>query len=174
MNKVSGVIWLTGLSASGKSTLTEMIKDELQNKGITPVVLDGDQIRAAIDDPHWLYDSESRLKGSYRYSRLAKLFADQGHLVLVPTISMFDSVRDWNRTNIAHYLEVYIQLSQALRTERDTKGVYREVDSSQVVGAEPSVELPKNSDVQIDNSGSQQQLNQHAIKIVEQFISTQQ
>lgn len=173
MNNKNGVIWVTGLSASGKTTLTEMILGLLQQKGITPVVLDGDKIREAIDDPYWLYDEESRLVGSYRYSRLAKLFSDQGHLVLVPTISMFDEVRDWNRKHIENYFEVYISLSEQLRKERDKKGVYQINNLPQVVGQDASVQLPKTSDVNIENASSYDELKIQAQSVLTSFYNQQ-
>lgn len=163
------MIWITGLSASGKSTLTEMILELLQQQGVTPVVLDGDQIREAVADPYWLYDEDSRLKGSYRYSRLAKLFSDQGHLVIVPTISMFHEVRDWNRAHIQNYFEVYISLSEQLRVARDNKGVYLDTNLTQVVGHNPDVQLPNNSDIKIENSGSYEDLKERAKAVITAF-----
>ena len=72
------VIWITGLSGAGKSTIARAAVSQLRARGELPVLLDGDAIREAIADPHTAHDPASRLANAYRVSRLAKLFADQG------------------------------------------------------------------------------------------------
>ena len=103
------VIWITGLSGAGKSTVARATAEQLRKIGPTPVLIDGDEIRAAIRDPHTGHDPSSRLDNAYRISRLAKLFADQGHMVIVATMSIYHEIHDWNRANLLGYFEVWVE-----------------------------------------------------------------
>lgn len=150
------VIWLTGLSGARKSTIAEKLITLFKARNLTPVVLDGDQVRAAIQDPHWQFDEASRLRGSYIYARLASLFASQGHLVIVPTISMFEEVRQWNRLHNAGYFEVYLKTSQDVRRKRDPKKLYashNQGKNAKMPGLDLNVELPTSPDLTIVNEG---------------------
>jgi len=150
------VIWLTGLSGAGKSTIAEKLIALFRDRGVIPVVLDGDQVRAAINDPHWQFDETSRLRGSYTYARLASLFASQGHLVIVPTISMFEQVRNWNRKHNTNYFEVYLKTSQQVRLNRDPKKLYAshsQGNNAHMPGLDLNIELPEAPDLIIENNG---------------------
>ncbi|NDV89870.1 adenylyl-sulfate kinase [Alteromonas sp. 345S023] len=169
---VGHVIWLTGLSGAGKSTIAEKLIALFKALNVTPVVLDGDQIRAAIQDPHWQFDEASRLRGSYIYARLASLFASQGHLVIVPTISMFEEVRQWNRRHNAGYFEVYLETSQDVRLKRDPKKLYTthsQGKNAQMPGLDLNVELPTSPDLAIVNNGDITTANNVARQIFDTF-----
>ena len=86
------VIWITGLSGAGKSTIARAAVTQLRALGELPVLIDGDQIREAIADPNTGHDIASRLANAYRISRFAKLFAEQGHTVIVATMSIFHEI----------------------------------------------------------------------------------
>lgn len=164
MNKskfTGSVIWLTGLSGSGKSTIAKAMQKNFMDKGLSSIILDGDDVRAAIQDPYWKFDKPSRIRGSYRYSKLAKLIAEQEQIVIVPTISMFEEVRVWNRCNIPGYFEVYLRTSQSTRESRDPKLLYKKNKSGQnelMAGVDLSIELPSNPNIIIDNNGSLESL----------------
>jgi len=162
------VLWITGLSGAGKSTIALKIRDMLINKNITPIILDGDAIREAIADPHWLYDNASRLAGSYRYARLAIMLAQQGHFVIIPTISMFHEVHRWNRKNINNYCEVYLKCSEEVRKKRDPKMLYQQHNTGltqQMSGLDVKVEEPLNPDILITNNGTEETIAEVALKI---------
>jgi cytidine diphosphoramidate kinase len=168
------VLWLTGLSGAGKSTIAAIIQNHLIATGRCPVMLDGDQIRAAIADPHWGFDNESRLMGSYRYARLASLFSSQGHIVIVPTISMFHEVQQWNRTHTPGYFEVYLRTLEQTRRSRDPKVLYRQHQHGQrheMVGMDLHVEEPLTPDLLIDNDGDQAQITLVAKFIIDAFLN---
>ncbi len=166
------IIWLTGLSGAGKSTIAEKLIALFKAQNVIPVVLDGDQVRAAIQDPHWHFDEASRLRGSYIYARLASLFASQGHLVIVPTISMFEEVRQWNRLNNAGYFEVYLKTSHDVRQKRDPKQLYashNQGKNAEMPGLDLNVELPTSPDLAIDNDGDITTADNVARQIFEAF-----
>lgn len=166
------VLWLTGLSGAGKSTIAEKLIVLFKERGNVPIVLDGDQIRAAIDDPHWLFDEESRLRGSYIYARLASLFASQGHLVIVPTISMFEQVRNWNRKHNTNYFEVYLETSQQVRLNRDPKKLYEshsQGKNAHMPGLDLNIEIPEAPDLTINNNGDITTADEVAKRIFDAF-----
>lgn len=169
------VLWLTGLSGAGKSTIAAEIQRLLIANGMTPLLLDGDQIRQAIADPHWGFDQQSRRMGSFRYARLAALFAGQGHLVIVPTISMFHEVQQWNRKHSPGYFEVYLRTTEQTRRMRDPKILYQQhLQGTEVsmAGLDLSIQEPQQPDLLIDNNGDQSDIPVIAQHIIRQFFAT--
>lgn len=147
------VYWLTGLSGAGKTTIGKELYAYLKAKEPTVVFLDGDTLRDVFNGAFG-YSIEQRQKCAMCYSRLCKLLAEQGINVICCTISMFDSIRDWNRANIPGYLEVYIKVSLQTLKERDQKGLYsgyHEGTVSDLMGIDITMEEPKTPDVVIEN-----------------------
>lgn len=87
-----------------------------------------------------------------RNARLCALLAMQGITVICCTISMFDSVREWNRSNIPDYFEVYIKVSLETLRRRDQKCLYSQAQAD-VAGIHVQVEEPKNPDLILENDG---------------------
>ena len=96
--------WITGLSGSGKTTIAEVLYKHIKLKYTNTIFLDGDILREVLGCKDTSYEKESRKKLAMQYSRLSKLFTDQGINVIFATISMFDEVRVWNRGNISKYI----------------------------------------------------------------------
>ena len=156
--KKSLLIWITGLSGSGKTTLANKLADEFRRSGILPVLLDGDTIRDTLkgfksgNDP---YSRDSRLIYAQTYSRLAKTFVEQGHIVIVSTISMFDEIYIWNRNNISNYFEIYIHAELDELYIKDPKSIYANYEKgtlNSVVGGDLSYDVPENSDFTFNRS----------------------
>ncbi len=164
------VLWLTGFSGAGKTTIAKAIQLLLIDQGIVPVVLDGDLVRAAIDDPQWKFDEASRLMGSYRYSRLALLAAEQGGTVIVPTISLFHEVQAWNREHLPSYFEVLVETSEHNRRCRDHKALYAESNTSEMFGINITAQLPEAPDLIVCNDGTLSNIEKIAERIVRQFL----
>lgn len=149
---MSRVYWLTGLSGAGKTTIGTLLYQKLREEQDNVVFLDGDQLRQVFGDDLG-YTPDQRLKSAMRNARLCKLLSDQGLDVVCCTISMFDSVRDWNRAHIPGYVEVYLRVSLETLYQRDQKGLYTQGDGT-VAGVHFSVEEPKHPDLVLDNNGA--------------------
>lgn len=149
------VIWITGLSGAGKSSLANCVIEKINDYFINIIHLDGDIIRNIIGDLPGFnnidrYSRENRLKIALTYSKLAKELSDQGSLVIVSTISMFEEVYRWNSSNMDVYVEVYIDVPLDILMERDPKGIYKDSitnNLSNVAGIDFEVDLPFNPSI---------------------------
>lgn len=150
-SKPGHVFWVTGLSGSGKTTIAPLLADALRAEGKTVVLLDGDTLREVFGG-NAAYDADSRRSASMQYARLCQLISQQGVDVICATISMFDATRDWNRTHMPRYCEIYVRVPVEELKRRDSKGVYSQ--ARQVVGVDMGFEEPKSPDIIIDNHGS--------------------
>jgi adenylylsulfate kinase-like enzyme len=150
-----GVVWITGLSGAGKTTVAHLLRDRLAATGRTPIVVDGDRMRALLPNPLG-YAERDRRKLAEFYGGLAKELADQGQLVLCATVSMFHEARAWNRANIAGYVEVWLRVPVSALTTRNHRpalyGPHR--SATNVVGVETLAEYPRAADLIIDNFAS--------------------
>lgn len=144
-----GVVWLTGLSGTGKTAVAELLDRRLRTDGVTPVLLDGDRLRAIVPGKFG-YTPEDRRALAWWYARLAAEFAGRGHLVVVATISLFHEVHAWSRANVANYLEVWLRVPVAeLRTRPGRAHLYDR--GADVVGVDVAPEYPLRPDLVIDN-----------------------
>lgn len=143
------VLWLTGLSGAGKTTIALELVRLLKDLKFPVILLDGDHMREAMSDPHYGYDKNSRIQGAFRYSRFAKMFSDQGLIVVVSTISMYHEVREFNRKNLPLYFEVFINADENTRRTRDPKKLYQ--TQQPMVGDDTQLELPTMPDLTIQN-----------------------
>jgi adenylylsulfate kinase len=155
------VIWITGLSAAGKTTLANAMAAQLRSRGDSAVLLDGDELRAVFGviaaDPQ-SHSREGRLALAMQYSRLCRVLADQGLTVIIATISLFKEVHAWNRANFPGYFEVYLKVPVEELRRRDPKGIYRRFDAgglSSVAGLDMPVDEPDCADMVIEFSQEQ-------------------
>lgn len=149
---MSKVYWLTGLSGAGKTTIGKLLYEKLRENRSNVVFLDGDTLRQVFGDDLG-YTRQDRLKSAMRNARLCKLLCEQGIDVVCCTISMFDSVRAWNRESIPGYVEVYIKVSMETLRQRDQKGLYSNSDGV-VAGVDFTIEEPKQPDIILQNDGA--------------------
>lgn len=148
---VGTVYWITGLSGAGKTTVGQALARRLRQLSRPVVWLDGDALRLIFPRGD-RFSRPDRLDLATRYAALCREIAGQGIDVVCCTISMFAAVRQWNRDNIASYVEVYLRVPFEELRRRDLKGVYS-ADAEHVVGVDIEAELPENPTVTINNFG---------------------
>lgn len=154
--KDGGLIWVTGLSGAGKTTIGNRIYERLKEQHPNTVIFDGDALRQAFGNDLG-YSREERLACAMRYARLSRLLAEQGIYVVCCTISMFESVRRWNRENISNYTEIYIEVPLEVLEMRNQKNLYSAVkdgSAQDVVGMDLQLELPEHPDIHVLNDGT--------------------
>jgi len=142
------VVWITGLSGAGKTTLAMQLQETLRVGSERVTLLDGDELREALSS--LLPDGDSfrrevRLALAYSYSRLSRLLASQGHLVIVATISLFHEIHRWNREHQPAYVEVFLEVPESELRARDPKGIYAGFatgNTPNVAGVDMEVEFP--------------------------------
>lgn len=144
--------WITGFSGAGKTTVAEGLAARFRAAGITPVLLDGDRLRAVLA-PEAGHDPETRRRLAATYGRLCAELAGQGLVVICATISMFQAVRDWNRAHVPGYVEIYLKVPVAERRARDPKGLYAAADG-QMTGLDHAAEEPLTPDLVLENHGT--------------------
>ncbi len=146
-------IWLTGLSSAGKSAVARELRALLLARGVVPVLLDGDALREALPWPTG-YGRDERLELARFYGRLARAFAEQGHVVICATVSLFHEVQAWNRAHVPGYFEVWLRAPAAELAQRDGgKRVYAGARGA-VVGAQIAPEFPRAPDLVVENHGA--------------------
>ncbi len=119
------IVWLTGLPASGKSTLAEAVRARLQAEGLPSALLDGDAVRAALGTAEARgYDEASREAFYGTLGRLALLLARQGLVVLVPATAHRRVWRDRVRAEGERFVEVHVAATPEECAARDVKGLY--------------------------------------------------
>ena len=144
------MVWITGLSGAGKTTVGERVVGAMRQRGRPVVWLDGDRLRTIMGAGDG-FDAESRQRLAHTYARLSAEVASQGVDVVCTTVSMFRRVREWNRASVARYFEVYLRVPLDELLRRDPKGHYQRGD--RMVGVEQLAEEPEAPDLLIDNHG---------------------
>lgn len=119
------VLWLTGLSGAGKSTLAEALERSLFEDGFLPQVLDGDNIRAGINN-NLGFSLEDRHENIRRIAEVARLYAHSGLIAITAFISPTIEMRELARQIIGEddFVEIYVSTSLEVCEQRDTKGLY--------------------------------------------------
>ena len=141
-----GVIWITGLSAAGKTTLSVAVRGRLRHDGVCCLCLDGDMVRDAMGGDLG-YSEADRMKQIRRIQRLAGHLSGQGLVVIVAALYCHPDLLAWNRESLPRYVEVYLSASLEALRRRDTRGVYRQ---REVVGLDIPWHAPTTPDLTFD------------------------
>ena len=129
-NHKSKCYWITGLSATGKTTLSTLLVDYMRNSDKVIIHLDGDELRQVFANE--TYTREERIALGMCFSRLCQLLVSQGVDVVIATIGLFKEIHKWNRENIPGYVEILIDTPIDELKRRDPKGIYKKYESGEI------------------------------------------
>lgn len=150
------VIWLTGLSGSGKSTVADALESRLHAMGIHSYLLDGDNIRGGLNKDLGFTEAD-RVENIRRTAEVAKLMVDAGLVVITAFISPFRSERDMAKGLFkpGKFAEVFLDVSLDVAESRDPKGLYKKArrgDLPHFTGIDSPYEAPESADLRLDTS----------------------
>ncbi|MGB1204150.1 MAG: adenylyl-sulfate kinase [Chitinophagales bacterium] len=153
LQQKSIVLWMTGLSGSGKSTIAKGLEKKLHNAGFLTQVLDGDNIRSGINN-NLGFSAEDRLENIRRISEVSKLFLNCGIVTICsfvsPTIKIRQQAKDI--IGIANFAEVFIDTPLEVCEQRDVKGLYKKARAGEIkqfTGIDAPFEAPLKADLEV-------------------------
>ncbi|MAT03537.1 MAG: adenylyl-sulfate kinase [Acidimicrobiaceae bacterium] len=151
-----GVVWFTGLSGSGKSTIANIVESKLHTLGVRTYLLDGDNVRHGLNRDLGFTDAD-RVENIRRIAEVARLMTDAGLVVLVSFISPFRAERDLARSRVddGEFVEVFVDTPLEVAESRDPKGLYakaRAGELSNFTGIDSPYEAPESAEVQLDTT----------------------
>jgi adenylylsulfate kinase len=148
------LVWFTGLSSAGKSTIANAVEHALYANGFHTYLLDGDNIRHGLSKD-LSFSDEDRVENIRRVGEVAKLFLDAGLIVLAAFISPFLADRKMVRDLfcVGEYVEIFVDAPLSVCEERDPKGLYKKARAgfiSKFTGIDSPYEKPENPDIILD------------------------
>ncbi len=152
----SFIIWFTGLSGSGKSTIANKLDRALYRNGVSTYLLDGDNIRLGLNKD-LKFTPEDRTESVRRLGEVAKLFVDAGIIVLVATISPYKKDREYVKSLVHsnEFIEIYVKCNIRFIKSRDPKGLYNKAmkgDIDHFTGISDPYEPPDKPDITVDTT----------------------
>ena len=170
--QIPKIIWFTGLSGSGKSSIANILEKKLQSLGKHTITLDGDNIRHGINRDLGFTDAD-RVENIRRVGEVAKLMLDSGLICIASFISPFESERKMVRSLVAEneFIEVFVDTPLSVCEQRDVKGLYAKARTGEIpnfTGISSPFEQPSNPEIRIDTTNSSAE--EAADQIIE-FIS---
>lgn len=156
LNQKPFLLWFTGLSASGKSTIANIVEQKLFRMNYKTYLLDGDNVRHGLNKDLG-FDEYSRVENIRRIGEVSKLFLDSGTIVLSAFISPFKSDRQLVRELFeeGEFLEVFIDSPIDICEKRDPKGMYAKARNGEIknfTGISSPYESPKNAEIHVINN----------------------
>jgi adenylylsulfate kinase len=156
LNQNSKVVWMTGLSGSGKTTVAKGVERYLHSQGILNQLLDGDNIRVGISN-NLTFSSDDRAENIRRISEVSKLFLNCGVVTLNCFVSPTIEIRNIAKQIIGaeNFIEVYINASVDTCEERDVKGLYKKARKGEIknfTGISAPFEAPKSPEIEINTA----------------------
>ena len=150
------VVWFTGISGAGKSTIANVVERKLHERGRHTYLLDGDNVRHGLNKDLGFTDAD-RVENIRRVTEVASLMVDAGLIVLASFISPFAAERRTARANVGEgeFVEVHVDTSLAVAEARDRKGLYKKARRGELTnftGIDSPYEVPENPEIRIDTS----------------------
>ncbi|HEY3812614.1 MAG TPA: sulfate adenylyltransferase subunit CysN [Caulobacteraceae bacterium] len=150
------VLWFTGLSGAGKSTIANILEKKLHAEGRHTYILDGDNVRHGLNRDLGFTDAD-RVENIRRVAEVARLMTDAGLIVIVSFISPFRAERDMARQMMedGEFIEVYVDTPLAVAEERDVKGLYKKARAGKLkhfTGVDSPYEAPEHAEIRVDTS----------------------
>jgi adenylylsulfate kinase len=148
------LIWFTGLSGSGKSTIANALESELNKLNVSTYALDGDNIRSGINKD-LTFSPEHRTENIRRIAEVANLFVDAGVVTLASFVSPYIKDREAVKNTVGkdNYIEVFVNTSLSECEKRDVKGLYKKARTGEIpnmTGISAPYESPLQADIEID------------------------
>tara|TARA_B100000886_G_scaffold22156_1_gene14107 strand:+ start:27350 stop:27874 length:525 start_codon:yes stop_codon:yes gene_type:complete len=165
------VVWITGISASGKSTLGKYFFKKFKNKKKNTIFFDGDEFRKIFHDDI-KYTLKDRDTNAIRLTSLVKYLSDQKTNIIISANITSQKFRDWCKKNVKNYFEIFINTPIEILKKRDYKKLYKNAFSGKiknVVGVDIKFIKPKNPDLIINNSSTKRDLYLNYNKILQEI-----
>jgi adenylylsulfate kinase len=153
LHQNSKVIWMTGFSGAGKTTLATQLEAELFNLGYLSFILDGDNIRAGINK-NLTFSEDDRIENIRRIAEISKLFLESGIIIINCFISPTEEIRKMAKTIIGEddFIEVFVNAPFEVCEKRDVKGLYSKARKGEIkdfTGIDSPFEVPENPDIEV-------------------------
>jgi bifunctional enzyme CysN/CysC len=155
-NQKPAVLWFTGLSGSGKSTIANLVEKKLHRMNRHTFLLDGDNVRHGLNKDLGFTEAD-RIENIRRVGEVAKLMADAGLIVITAFISPFRAEREMVRSMLpdGEFVEVHIDTPLSVAEARDVKGLYRKARAGELknfTGIDSPYEEPERPEIRIDTT----------------------
>jgi adenylylsulfate kinase len=164
------VIWFTGLSGSGKTTIAHKVEEILEDAGVPIEILDGDVVRENLSKGLG-FSKEDRDTNIRRIAFVAHLLQRNGTFVITAAISPYREIRDEARAMIKDFVEVYADAPLDVCEERDPKGLYKKARAGEIkgfTGIDDPYEAPENPEV-VCNTGDES-VEESAQKVIDKLV----
>lgn len=166
------VLWLTGLSGSGKSTIAHQLEERLYQQGVLSIVLDGDLIRSGLNSDLG-FSVADRNENIRRVTELAYILYKTGIFVIVSFISPFAAVRKKARKKIGKdFIEIFVDCPLEICEERDPKTLYKKARSGKIknfTGIDQAFEVPKKPEIHLQTD---KELAETSVRKIMDYLST--
>lgn len=163
------VVWLTGLPGSGKTTIARILESELRERNEKVEVLDGDEVRMGLS-PQLGFSAEDRNLHNYRVIYISKLLMRNNVNVIVGLISPYRKTREYARSELDRFIEVFVKASVDECVRRDPKGLYKRAlagEIKQFTGIDDPYEEPLSPEISID---TEQETPEESAQKIFQFM----
>ena len=172
MEQKGFTLWFTGLSGAGKSTLANHVAKELRHRGVKVEILDGDEVRTNLSKGLG-FSKEDRDTNIKRIGYVCKLLTRNGVVAISAAISPYREIRDYNREQIGHFIEVYVKCSIEELTRRDVKGLYKKALAGEIknfTGVSDPYEAPLHPEITVD---SERQGEAESLRTILEYLEQQ-